>query len=141
MGLVNIDVGTVMSGLGTLARDLRAAITGKEPIDATKAAELALKAQELDQKVVESENALLLAQAEINKVESASSSKWVSGWRPYFGWAGGTVIVYTYILRPLLMAAGLALPEININELWPVILGILGLGGMRSYDKVKGTAK
>lgn len=139
-GLVNIDAGNILGGIGQLAKDLRAAITGKEPINAEKAAELALKVQELQQKTVEGENSLLLAQAEINKIEAASSRFWVSGARPFIIWIGGVVIVYVYIITPILNAAGVPAPEINLSDLWPVITGILGLGGLRTYEKVKRVA-
>lgn len=139
-GIVNIDVGSVMSGIGTLAKDLRAAITGKEPINAEKAAELALKVQELEQRSVEAENTLVVAQAEISKVEASSSRFWVSGARPFIIWIGGVVIAYVYIITPLLKAAGVAAPEVNLNELWPVITSVLGLGAYRTYEKVKGVA-
>jgi hypothetical protein len=90
---------------------------------------------------MEAQNSLQIAQTDINKMEAQSSRFWVSGWRPFIGWIGGGVIAYTYVLRPLIVAIfKTEVPEVNMNELWPVILGILGLGGMRSYEKVKGVA-
>lgn len=134
MPLVNVDIGSIASGLGTLAKDLREAITGKTVIDGEKAAELALKA-------TEAENALILAQAEITKTEAGSARFWVAGARPFIIWTGGAVIAYVYIISPILKSFGVNSPEMNLNELWPIITSVLGLGAYRTYEKVKGATK
>ncbi len=87
-------------------------------------------------------------QLEINRVEAAHRSIWVAGWRPYIGWACGSAIVYSYILRDFLII-GLRiadievpdLPVIDLDDLWPVLLGLLGLGALRTSEKIKGAAK
>ena len=88
-----------------------------------------------------------LAQLGINKVEAAHRSMFVAGWRPFIGWTCGVALMYTYVLQPILVF-GLAqagylveLPKMDLGELMPVLMGMLGLGGLRSWEKVKGVAK
>ena len=88
----------------------------------------------------------VIAQLEINAREAAHPSVWVAGWRPFFGWAGGAGFVYATILQPLLawVAAiqGLpAPPSLNLDLLWVVITGMLGIGGLRTFEKAKGVTK
>ena len=87
-----------------------------------------------------------IAQLEINAKEAAHPSVWVSGWRPFFGWAGGAGFVYATILQPLI-AWGAAIkgwpapPALNLDLLWVVITGMLGIGGLRTFEKAKGVTK
>jgi hypothetical protein len=83
MGLINginIDgnlIGSALSGIGSLAKDIRQAITGEVSAD-QKAA--------IEAKLLEIENQGLMAQIEVNKIEAANASTFVSGWRPGAGW-------------------------------------------------------
>ena len=87
-----------------------------------------------------------IAQLEINAKEAAHPSVWVSGWRPFFGWAGGFGFIYATILQPLI-AWGAAIkgwpapPALNLDLLWVVITGMLGIGGLRSVEKIKGVSR
>jgi hypothetical protein len=88
----------------------------------------------------------VLAQLEINAKEAANPSVWVSGWRPYFGWVGGTAFLYVGLLKPLLtwFAAIKGYPEppdIDTEFLWVVVSGLLGIGGLRTYEKKNGVTK
>ena len=71
----------------------------------------------------------------------------VAGWRPFIGWTCGAALAYTYVVQPLLIfilaQSGylVEMPALDIAGLMPVLMGILGLGGMRSYEKVKGVAR
>jgi len=91
---------------------------------------------------------LLLGQMEINRVEAAHSSIFVSGARPFIMWVCGVALAYSFVIYPILkfiVVLGVAdppeLPVVGISELTPVLLGILGLGGMRSWEKGKGVAR
>jgi hypothetical protein len=84
----------------------------------------------------------IIAQLEINAREATHQSIWVAGWRPFFGWAGGAGFVYATIVQPLLawVAAVKGWPDppvLNIDLLWVVITGLLGIGGLRTLEKVK----
>jgi hypothetical protein len=88
-------------------------------------------------------------QAEINKVEAAHRSIWVAGWRPFIGWVCGAALAWNYIVHPLavwlLLAFGdgtvLAPPQLSLGALMPVVLGLLGLGTLRTVEKSLGKAK
>ena len=88
----------------------------------------------------------IIAQLEINAKEAAHPSIFVAGWRPFFGWAGGVGFVYSVMLQPMLAwyssAKGWpAPPALNIDLLWVVITGMLGIGGLRTFEKSRGAAK
>ena len=86
------------------------------------------------------------AQIEVNKVEAGSTNLFVSGWRPFVGWTCGFALCYHFVLQPLLMfvlsAIGnpMELPGFDMTTLTTVLMGMLGLGGLRSYEKVKRSA-
>jgi hypothetical protein len=88
----------------------------------------------------------VIAQLEINAKEAAHPSVFVAGWRPFFGWCGGVGFVYATILQPLL-AWGAAIkgwpapPTLNLDLLWVVVTGMLGIGGLRTFEKSKGVSK
>ena len=90
----------------------------------------------------------LLAQLEINKAEAASGSIFKGGWRPFVGWTCGIAFAYHFVLQPLLIFifaySGLEtpdLPQFDISPLLPVLGGMLGIGGLRTYEKQKGLTK
>lgn len=92
--------------------------------------------------------AQLMGQLEINKQEAAHRSVFVAGWRPFIGWCCGLGVLYSFFLRPLLtwvllvIDAGLpALPELDGEELAAMISGLLGLGGLRSWEKTRGVTR
>lgn len=95
---------------------------------------------------LQADTQLATAQAEINKIEAASSSLWTSGWRPAVGWICALAVGFKFIGGPLLFVIGQAvghpveLPKIETEELWPLLLGLLGLGSLRTWEKVKGAA-
>ena len=88
-----------------------------------------------------------IAQLEINKTEAAHRSIFVAGWRPFIGWTCGVALCYTYVLQPILMfilaQTGdlVTLPQIDLAAMMPVLMGMLGLGGLRTFEKFKGVAK
>jgi hypothetical protein len=88
----------------------------------------------------------IMSQLEINAREAQHASVFVAGWRPFFGWAGGAGFVYATIVQPALVWVGAAKgwpapPDVNIDLLWVVVTGLLGLGTLRSVDKAKGVTK
>ena len=86
------------------------------------------------------------AQIEVNKVEAGSSNLFVSGWRPFVGWTCGVALCYHFVLQPFLMfvlsSTGnpMELPTFDMTTLTTVLMGMLGLGGLRTYEKVKRSA-
>tara|TARA_R110000803_G_scaffold71299_2_gene134472 strand:- start:2997 stop:3392 length:396 start_codon:yes stop_codon:yes gene_type:complete len=89
-----------------------------------------------------------LAQIEVNKQEAASGSLFKGGWRPAVGWCCAIAFAYHFIVQPILVFvfaySGIetpALPEFEMSSLLTVLMGMLGLGGLRSYEKQKGLTK
>lgn len=117
--------------------------------DPVKAGEMKLELLKLDQagelESLKADVQLALGQIETNKVEAASESLFVSGWRPFVGWTCGVAFAFKYVGGPLLamicQALGytVTLPAIDAAELTPILGGMLGLGAMRSWDKWKAT--
>ena len=96
---------------------------------------------ELAQLTAETE--LAKAQTQINQVEAASQDRFVSRWRPFIGWVCGVAFAYHFVAQPLLaflLAAGghkVELPVFDMDALSTVLLGMLGLGSMRTIEKIK----
>ncbi len=84
------------------------------------------------------------AQTEINKAEATHSDRFVAGWRPFIGWVCGVAFAYHFILQPLLaftiMNSGgeVRLPTFDMDALSTVLMGMLGLGGLRTIEKIRG---
>lgn len=90
---------------------------------------------------LQAETTLAQGQNEVNKIEAASSSLFVAGWRPAVGWICAGSLGFKFIAAPLLVMFTTAqLPDIGANELIPLLLGMLGLGGLRTIEKVRGKA-
>lgn len=82
-----------------------------------------------------------IAQTEINKEEARSGNVFVAGWRPAIGWIGAIALFYQFILYPLLLWLPLDNPpkQMEADVLYTIITGMLGIAGMRSFDKLKKT--
>ena len=89
---------------------------------------------------------LVQGQMEINKAEAASSNPFTSGWRPFIGWTCGVAFAVQFVFGPLavwgsrLYGHPVDFPAMDMGSMMPVLLGMLGLGGLRSFEKVKGVA-
>ena len=83
---------------------------------------------------------LVQGQLEINKVEAASPSVFVSGWRPFIGWVCGAACAWNWIGLPILRMYEPDLTPANLTEMMPVLMGLLGLGTLRTVEKINGVA-
>jgi hypothetical protein len=88
--------------------------------------------------------AQVTGQLEINKTEAASTNWFVAGWRPYVGWGCGTAFLYVALFEPLIRFVATVIfkytgpfPVIDTSLTMQVLLGMLGLGAMRTYEKSK----
>jgi len=101
---------------------------------------LKLQMKEIDAKLQEK-------QLDINKAESSHRSVFVSGWRPFLGWISGLSIGYVYLFQPILdmilqmFQVQVDWVALDLGQLMPLVLGMLGLGGLRSFEKAKGLTK
>jgi hypothetical protein len=89
------------------------------------------------------------AQIEVNKIEAQSSSLFVAGWRPFIGWVCGSALAWQFVGHPMVtyfinlyaVQSGHILPplpQLDGDQLYPVLMGMLGLGSMRTFEKLKG---
>jgi len=91
--------------------------------------------------------AMVQGQLDINRTEAASSSVFVAGWRPAIGWVCGLAFCWNWVGLPVatfaLAYAGrpISLAPADMTEMMPVLMGMLGLGALRSYEKTKGVAR
>ena len=87
------------------------------------------------------------AQLETNKTEAQHNSLFVSGWRPAVGWTCCLGMAANFLIIPMtnfalaLASSNISIPLIDLETMLPVLLGMLGLGGMRSYEKSKGVSR
>jgi hypothetical protein len=111
--------------------------------DPAQAADAKLKLLQLQQS---GDLATMTAQTDINKAEATNSSIFVSGWRPAIGWVCALALAYQYLVKPLV---GGILPAFNIvipplpgldDNLWQLMMGMLGMGGLRTFEKIQGVA-
>lgn len=136
MNLLNIS--SIIDSVGKVAGDL--ITTDKEKM------QLEIENRKLDQ-------AIDIAQIQVNKEEAKSSSLFVSGWRPAVGWIGAAALAYQFLAYPLLGWAWKWLqamnyvpaemsppPLLDAEQLWVMLSGILGIAGMRTFEKQKGVA-
>jgi len=112
------------SSLGEFAKDIREAIKGKE-IDPDKMMDL------------------VKVQSEINKMEAQHRSVFVAGWRPFIGWICGLALAYNFIIRDVIawVSPDIMPPAIQMDQLITILLGMLGLGGLRTFEKIKDKTK
>lgn len=144
-----VESGAVI-GLGeTIAALIGKVIDRTWPDPAAKAM-AALEIQKLVQagefKAIDAELERARQQTAVNQVEAANPDRFVSGWRPAVGWVCASALAWHYIGRPvatwvLLISGGTTpIPAVELGDLLVILVGMLGLSGMRSYDKAKGTA-
>lgn len=109
------------SPVGGLAWEIREAIKGKE----------------LDPKEI------IELQTKINEIEAQHRTLFVAGWRPFIGWVCGLAFAYHFILFPIIRTIypDVQFPKLDTEPLFTVLLGMLGLGGLRTYEKLKDKSK
>jgi hypothetical protein len=134
-----LGIGAIIDSIGKVASDL--ITTDKERI------QLELEGRRIDQ-------ATDLAQMEVNKTEAGNQNVFVAGWRPAIGWVGAAAMAYQFLLYPLLvwfwtwMQAEQIVPQevkpppmLDTEALWVILSGMLGIAGMRSFEKTRGVAR
>lgn len=125
------------------ALDLGNTLINKIFPDPAQASQAKLELLKLQQS---GELATMTAQTDINKEEAKSASLFVSGWRPAIGWVCALALAYQYLLRPLMTwgttVAGFNLPPmVGLDDnLWQLMMGMLGMGGLRTFEKTQGVA-
>jgi hypothetical protein len=101
---------------------------------------------ELESKLLEAAASQASQQAATNQVEAGHASIFVAGWRPFIGWVCGAGLAWAFLLAPMmawiLPAVGVVavMPVLQIDYLMELIVAMLGLGALRSFEKVRGVA-
>jgi hypothetical protein len=101
---------------------------------------------EMEARLLEAATAQAAQQTEINKIEASHQSIFVSGWRPYIGWVCGMAIAWAFLLSPMLswllpvMGVVAVVPPLQTEFLLELVFAMLGLGGLRTFEKLKGVA-
>lgn len=118
--------------------------------DPEEAAKAKVQLMEMQQRgelaQLEAGTQIALAQSTTNTVEAASTRLFVAGWRPFVGWICACAVGFKYIGGPLLVMIAtffghpVDLPDIDTDDLWPLLGGMLGLGALRTVEKVKKVA-
>jgi len=143
-------VSGIIGGVGDAAVKIRTAITGVDPATAGKLQELAAQ---LEAQKAQAEASMANAQAEIDKVEASSANWFVAGWRPAVGWVCALAFGFEFLILPIAqwvvqiagittMVDGKSVPmqlfSLDVQDLYPLLMGMLGLGAYRTVEKVKG---
>lgn len=148
---MGFDLGSLFAGgiEGVLkgAKDVIGAFKADPTVMAQNAAKLAELELAIKQAELDYELKLSLAQTEINKIEAASTDKFVNRWRPAVGWICALGLLYATFLAPILDWLGHNIvgwkepPTLNVEVLTTTLFAMLGIAGMRSFDKMKGTSR
>ena len=102
---------------------------------------------EMEAELIRAGNEAALAQVEVNKVEAGHSSVFVAGWRPSIGWVCAAGLAWAFVVAPVaswaLMVMGVKaeLPAIQFDHLFELVLAMLGIGGLRTFEKLRGVAR
>lgn len=105
--------------------------------------------EELELELARAINQQALGQLEVNRTEAAHRSVFVAGWRPFIGWTCGIAILWAFVGQPVAAWYIAAfepetiktLPQVNTDHLFELVLAMLGMGGLRTYEKIKGATK
>lgn len=132
-GLIKAALGPILDGVLRLIPDKGARAAAKEAFES---------------QMLVAMTGLVQGQLEINKQEAKHGSIFVAGWRPFIGWVCGSALVWNFILRPIVSWVAflngydmVGIPELDTAELTTILLGMLGLGGLRTYEKRLGVAR
>ena len=102
---------------------------------------------DMEAALVKAANDAALAQVEVNKIEAGHGSVFVAGWRPAIGWVCAAALAWAFIVAPIaswgMAVFGLreTLPAIGTDNLFELVLAMLGLGGLRTFEKLRGVAR
>jgi len=103
--------------------------------------------QEIEKALIDNAAKINLTQAETNKIEASHRSIFVSGWRPFLGWCSGFGFAWVFVVSPVaqwvlaLQGINLVLPQLQTDVLMELTLAMLGLAGLRTWEKSKGLTK
>jgi hypothetical protein len=141
----------LVGGIGDFAKDIRTAITGKEALSSEQQIEIIKQANALENLAIDLEKSAADGQIALNKLDAQSGSMFKGGWRPAIGWICALGLGYSFLLRPLLpffvkvlceiLSINVeipTLPKLDMPELFAMVMSLLGFGGLRSFERLRG---
>jgi Holin of 3TMs, for gene-transfer release len=146
-GLLKDGVSTLGGTIGGMAKDIRTAITGKEAVTADEREKILAATQEMEKLALQADNAINLAQIDLDKTEAQSPSFFRAGWRPAVGWVCVLGLTYQFLIRPIVPwvtsaffphATLPAMASLELGTLMTLLFGMLGLGAARTVEKLNG---
>lgn len=102
---------------------------------------------EMEMQLVNAANEAAMAQVEVNKIEASHSSVFVAGWRPSIGWVCAAGLAWAFVVAPvaswalIMLGIRAELPAIQFDHLFELVLAMLGIGGLRTFEKLRGVAR
>jgi hypothetical protein len=102
---------------------------------------------DIEKALIDNASKINLAQAETNKIEASHRSIWVAGWRPFLGWVAGFGFAWVFVIAPVaqwvcaLLGIHIVLPVLHTDVMMELTVALLGLSGLRSWEKSKGLTK
>lgn len=136
MALLDLLVGPVMDIVNKLIPD---------PVAKAQAQLQILQLQQNTEfKELDAQLAMAQTQTNTNNTEAQNTRLFVAGWRPFIGWICGSCLAWNYLGVPLISAMmaiighPVTIPEADLSTMMPILIGMLGLGGMRTYEKING---
>lgn len=136
MGLMDFSLGDI----GGVFTSIREAVTGEKIKDPIEIAKIELQLKQLEQMANQ-------GQISINQIEAAHKSLFVAGWRPFIGWVCGVSIAYAFIGQPIIewivtiSGMNITAPKIESGVLFELVLAMLGMAGLRTYEKKNSVAR
>ena len=134
-------IGALLPAVLPLVKDVSGAFLPEDPKQRAEAE------RKIEAQLMEHLAKIDIAQLEVNKTEAAHRSIFVAGWRPFIGWSCGVALAWNYIAQPVLVftlaQTGnlVELPALDMSQMMPVLMGMLGLGGLRTFEKYKSVSK
>ncbi len=136
-GIFDIDLGGIVNSASGLVNSIGNQIRGKIPVDQMEMAKLEIQMEQVKNtiptllaKVDESQNL-------INLENAKSASFWQSGWRPTVAWLCVAALFWAFIASPIVMIFYPTLPKLDMGELITLLFGLLGLGTLRTVEKLR----
>lgn len=103
--------------------------------------------EDLEKQLMSAVESASAQQNKINAIEAKHKSVFVAGWRPAVGWVCVLGLVWAYFVHPMVSwyasfaYPGVAMPELNTEGLYTLLMGLLGMGGLRTFEKMKGVSR
>ncbi len=133
LSIIKAALGPVLDGVLKLIPDKNARAVAKE---------------QFENQILSALTVIVQGQLTINMKEAEHGSIFVAGWRPAIGWVCGAGLAWNYVVQPLISWVGFAFgvdlsgaPQLEIGELMGLLAGMLGMGGLRTYEKRVGVAR